>query len=54
MNDLIGECSNSANGKHGNFVSCVAKLTNEWKQKGLINGNEKGAVQQCVAQSDAL
>jgi cysteine-rich repeat protein len=48
MNDLIANCAaNAAN--HGAFVSCVAHLTNLWKQAGLINGQAKGAIQRCAA-----
>jgi len=50
MADLIAECAEGAS-NHGDFVSCVAHLTNEWKQAGLITGQEKGAIQSCAAQS---
>jgi hypothetical protein len=30
-------------------VSCVSHLTNDWKAAGLISGEEKGAIQRCVA-----
>ncbi len=52
MSDLIEECSNNADGKHGEFVSCVSKLTNEWKKDDLISGREKGAIQSCAAQAN--
>lgn len=51
MNDLIGDCASEAT-NHGEFVSCVAELTNQWKADGLISGREKGAIQRCAAQSD--
>ena len=51
MADLIAECADNAK-NHGGFVSCVAHLTNEWKQAGLITGKEKGAIQSCAAQAD--
>lgn len=50
MNDLIADCAAAA-GNHGDFVSCVAHLTNEWKDAGLISGREKGKIQRCAAQS---
>ena len=51
MSDLIAQC---AVGKknHGQFVSCVAHLTNEWKSAGFISGAEKGAIQSCAAKSN--
>jgi len=51
MADLIAECADGAS-NHGDFVSCVAHLTNEWKRAGLITGQEKGAIQSCAAQSN--
>ncbi len=51
MADLIAECADGAS-NHGGFVSCVAELTNEWKQQGIISGQEKGAIQSCAAQAD--
>jgi len=47
----IAECAASA-GNHGEFVSCVAKLTNDLKKDGVITGKEKGAIQSCAAQAD--
>lgn len=49
--DLIMDCADNAN-NHGQFVSCVAQLTNDWKKDGLITGAQKGAIQSCAAQSD--
>jgi hypothetical protein len=51
MSDLIAQCS-VGNKNHGNFVSCIAHLTNEWASYGYINGMEKGAIQSCAAKSD--
>jgi hypothetical protein len=48
MSDLIAGCSIGAK-NHGKFVSCVSHLTNDWKAAGLISGDEKGAIQRCVA-----
>ena len=51
MSDLIAECAEDA-ANHGQFVSCVSQLTNEWKSAGLINGHEKAMIVVCAAQSD--
>ena len=51
MSDLIADCAEAAI-DHGDFVSCVAHLTNDWKAAGLITGREKGAIQSCAAQSN--
>lgn len=49
--DLILDCA--ANTKnHGQFVSCVAQLTNGWMKDGLITGAEKAAIQSCAAQAN--
>jgi len=47
----ISECAKGAR-NHGQFVSCVAKLTNNLMKAGLITGKEKGAIQSCAAQAD--
>jgi hypothetical protein len=51
MRDLIATCENNAN-SHGEFVSCTAHLTNDWKGQKLISGKEKGAIQSCAGQAD--
>ena len=48
MADRIAECADAAT-SHGEFVACVAALTNEWKNNGLISGKEKGRIQRCAA-----
>jgi hypothetical protein len=50
MSDLVGQCARKAR-NHGKFVSCVALLTNEWKAKGLITGQMKGAIERCAAKA---
>jgi hypothetical protein len=50
MSAMIDACENTAQGNHGTFVNCVAKLINDWSKQGLLNKNEKGAIQRCVAQ----
>ena len=37
---------------HGQYVSCVAHLTNELKKAGVIIGKQKGDIQSCAARSD--
>lgn len=51
ISDLISECAADAD-NHGQFVSCVAHLTNDLKKDGIISGQEKGAIQSCAAQAD--
>jgi hypothetical protein len=51
ISDLIADCAANAS-NHGNFVSCVAHLTNDLKRDGLISGREKGMIQRCAARSD--
>ena len=51
MSDLIANCEEDAK-NHGDYVSCVAHLTNDWKKDGLITGTEKDAIQSCAAEAD--
>lgn len=46
MMDLILECKENAS-NHGEFVSCLSALTNEWKAAGLISGSDKGSITSC-------
>lgn len=50
MADEIAKAAAAAR-NHGDFVSSVAHLTNEWKKAGLITGNEKGRIQSCAAEA---
>lgn len=50
MMDLITDCAAGAS-NHGQFVSCVAALSNEWKHAGLISGREHGKIMRCAATS---
>ncbi len=50
MSDFIAQCAQSE-GNHGTFVSCVAHLTNPWKEEGRISGEDKGLLQDCAARS---
>ena len=47
----IAECAASAR-NHGEFVSCVAHLTNKLVRDGYITGKEKGKIQRCAAKAD--
>jgi len=51
MADAIGACAEGAQ-NHGDFVSAVAHLTNEWKKDGLISGKEKGRIQRAAAHAN--
>ena len=48
MSDLIAQIAATAR-NHGQFVSGVAQLTNQWVQDGLITGQQKGAIQSAAA-----
>ena len=51
MNDLIADCAAAAS-NHGDFISCVVHLTNDWKAAGLISGIDKGNIRSCAANSN--
>jgi hypothetical protein len=51
ISDKIQMCAESSK-NHGNFVSCVAKLTNTLKKDGIITCKKKGTMQQCAAHAD--
>ena len=51
MADQIGECAADGD-NHGNFVSCVAQLTHDWADEGIITSRDKGPIQRCAAQAD--
>ena len=48
MADTIASIKASS-GNHGNFVSAIAHLTNQWNQSNLISGAEKGAIESAAA-----
>lgn len=50
--DLVGAALAAAVGNHGDFVSAVSQLADEWKDTGLISGRDKGQITACAAQSD--
>ena len=50
MSESIEACAVQAT-KHGEFVSCVAALTNAAQKAGSITGRQKGAIQSCAARA---
>lgn len=48
ISDLIEGCADGAH-NHGQFVSCVAGVTNGLKKSGTITNSQKGAIQSCAA-----
>ena len=50
ISDKVQQCVEGAQ-NHGQFVSCVAHLTNDLNKAGTITGKEKGAIQSCAAQT---
>ena len=50
MSDIIKQCAFGAI-DHGEFVSCVSHITNNWKKDGLISGEEKSFIMSCAVQS---
>ena len=51
ISDLMADCAAQAT-NHGDFVSCVAALTNSLKKAGVITGAQKGLIQSCAAQAE--
>ncbi|MDA1372638.1 MAG: hypothetical protein O2971_18030 [Proteobacteria bacterium] len=47
--DPVADCKAGAK-NHGQFVNCVAKVTNDWRKAGDITGKEKGILQSDAAQ----
>ncbi|MCX7880160.1 MAG: hypothetical protein N2517_05820 [Ignavibacteria bacterium] len=48
---LINDCINNAR-NHGDFVSCMAHLTNNLMKRGLITNKEKGILMNIAARAD--
>ena len=48
--DLVAQCGVGAS-NHGQFVSCVARLTTALKKQGSITGKQEGAIQSCAGKS---
>ncbi len=51
MMDKLSECSDKA-GRHGNFVSCITKLTKRWRKHGLLTEKEAARIVRCAAQDN--
>jgi hypothetical protein len=51
ISDRVAACAKNAK-NHGQFVSCVALLTNDLNKAGTITGQQKGAIQSCAAQAN--
>ena len=51
ISDLIAECGEDAT-KHGRFVRCVFRLTDDLKDAGVITRQQKGAIRKCAAQAN--
>jgi hypothetical protein len=51
ISDLVADCAEEAT-NHGQFVSCIAHVTNDLKKNGIITSQEKNALQGCAAQAD--
>mgnify|MGYP003573231746 CR=1 FL=1 len=49
--DLVAACAEGVK-NHGEFVSCVAALTDDLADDDLITGKEKGKIQSCAGKSD--
>jgi len=50
ISDLILQCAAGVR-NHGQFVSCVAHLTNGLKKAKMISGKDKGAIMRCAGQA---
>lgn len=48
--DEVYICGEQAR-NHGEFVSCMAHLTNDLRDQGVITGQEKGEIMRCAAQA---
>ena len=51
ISDFIQQCVDAAK-NHGQFVKCVAALTNELVAAGIISNQDKGAIMSCAGQAD--
>ena len=50
ISDLILQCA-AGTRNHGQFVRCVAQLSNGLKKAGMISGKDKGAIMRCAGQA---
>ena len=51
ISDLVAACAEGAS-RHGQFVSCVARMAGDLKSAGIITGQQRGAIQACADQAD--
>jgi len=51
ISDMINQCIDGAS-NHGQFVSCVAAVTNDLKKNAVITGKQKGVIQSCAAKAN--
>ena len=49
MADILAQLAADHTNNHGDYVSAVAALTNQWAADGLITGRQKGAIQSAAA-----
>lgn len=51
IQDLLNDCAEHAE-NHGDYVSCIAHLTNRLVKAKVITGAQKGVIQRAAAQAD--
>lgn len=51
ISDRIANCASDGS-NHGQFVSCVGRLTNKLQNAGTITCKQKGAIQRCAARAN--
>ena len=51
ISELVADCAEEAT-NHGQFVSCIAQVTNDLRKNGIITAQQKRALQTCGAQAD--
>lgn len=51
LSELLDACGTNAK-NHGQFVKCIARLTNDLKREGILTSGEKAAIQACAAKAD--
>ncbi len=52
ITDKIQDCFLENSKNHGQYVRCVAHLTNQLVRDGIITGEEKGVIMSIAAQTD--
>ena len=51
ISELLAECADGAT-RHGQFVSCIAHVTDDLKRAGIITAQQKGKLQRCASQAN--